>query len=681
MALTATGVGSGLDIENLVTKLMDAERIPKEQRVLAREAELTSDISGLARLKGALSELQTSLATAIAPATYQQRNATSNQSSKVDVSASSLASVGNYAVAVQNLASSQSLAIRDTFATVNETVGTGTLTFTFGTTGYTTHASDSTQDTYDSFVAQAGVSSATVTIDSSSNTLSGVRDAINNADIGVTAAIVKTGSAYRLLVSSDTSGLANGIQITVSDSGDNNNTDGDGLSRLAFNASAGTANVYQTISAADAAFTVNGLALSSASNTVANVIDGLTLTLKDVTTTTAALSVTDNTSGIKTAVNTFVAGYNSLVTTLDDLTGYDFATKTGGPLQGDFSVLSIASQLRTTLGAAANGFLGSYSRLAELGITTLSTGQLAVDDTKLSAALVANYDDVSAVLTRFAQPSLKSGLTAVSATSSVEVGHYSVAVSSLGVSGSKTSSSLSAPITINTSNDTLTLTIDGTSSGTITLSNAAYGSISALATELQTQINADATLRLATKAATVSVDGSALKITSNAVGASSSVQLTNGSGDTTLTTLGFNTAASSNGADLVGTVNGVAGVADGNVLSGAVGSDAAGLAMTVTSATGGTITVSQGVIGQLNDLLTSLLGDDKALNTRITSLQSQAEDIVTERADLTKTLAAKEARLRRQFNSLDSLVNQLTSTGSFVAAQLANIPIPGKTSK
>jgi len=681
MALTATGVGSGLDIESLVTKLMEAERIPKEQRVLAREAELTSDISGLARLKGALSELQTSLATAIAPATYQQRNATSNQSSKVDVSASSLASVGNYAVAVQNLASSQSLAIRDTFATVNETVGTGTLTFTFGTTGYTTHASDSTQDTYDSFVAQAGVSSATVTIDSSSNTLSGVRDAINNADIGVSAAIVKTGSAYRLLVSSDTSGLANGIQITVSDSGDNNNTDGNGLSRLAFNASAGTANVYQTISAADAAFTVNGLALSSASNTVANVIDGLTLTLKDVTTTTAALSVTDNTSGIKTAVNTFVAGYNSLVTTLDDLTGYDFATKTGGPLQGDFSVLSIASQLRTTLGAAANGFVGSYSRLAELGITTLSTGQLAVDDTKLSAALVANYDDVSAVLTRFAQPSLGSGLTAVSATSSVEVGHYSVAVSSLGVSGSKTSSSLSAPITINTSNDTFTLTIDGTSSGTITLSNAAYGSISALATELQTQINADATLRLATKAATVSVDGSALKITSNAVGASSSVQLTNGSGDTTLTTLGFNTAASSNGADLVGTVNGVAGVADGNVLSGAVGSDAAGLAMTVTSATGGTITVSQGVIGQLNDLLTSLLGDDKALNTRITSLQSQAEDIVTERADLTKTLAAKEARLRRQFNSLDSLVNQLTSTGSFVAAQLANIPIPGKTSK
>ena len=681
MALTATGVGSGLDIESLVTKLMDAERTPKEQRVLAREAELTNDISGLARLKGALSELQTSLATASAPATYQQRNGASNQPSKVDVSASSLASVGTYAVAVQSLASSQSLAIRDTFATVNETVGTGTLTFTLGSTGYSAHATDSTQDTYDTFVAQAGVSSATVTIDSSNNTLSGVRDAINDADIGVTAAIVKTGSAYRLLMSSDASGLANGMQITVSDSGDNNNTDGNGLSRFAFNASAGTANVYQTIAAADAAFTVNGLALSSASNTVANVIDGLTLTLKDVTTTTATLSVTDNTSGIKTAVDTFVAGYNTLVTTLDDLTGYDFATKKGGPLQGDFSVLSIASQLRNTLGAAADGFQGSYSRLAELGITTSSTGQLVVDDTKLSTALVANYDDVTAVLTRFAQPSLGSGLTNVSATSSVGVGHYSVAVSSLAVSGSKTSSALSAPIVINGSNDTFTLTIDGTSSGTITLSNDTYGSIDTLATELQTQINADATLRLAAKAATVSVDGSALKITSNAVGADSSVQLTNGSGDTTLTTLGFNSSASSNGADLVGTVNGLAGVADGNVLSGAVGSDAAGLAMAVTTATSGTITVSHGVIDQLDDLLTSLLGDDKSLNARITSLQSQAEDIVIERADLTKSLAATEARLRRQFNSLDSLVNQLTSTGSFVAAQLANIPIPGKTSK
>ena len=97
--------------------------------------------------------------------------------------------------------------------------------------------------------------------------------------------------------------------------------------------------------------------------------------------------------------------------------------------------------------------------------------------------------------------------------------------------------------------------------------------------------------------------------------------------------------------------------------------------------TRGTVTVSQGVLAKLDALLTDLLGDEKALNTRITSLQSQADDIVDERADLETALAATEARFRRQFNALDSLVNRLTSTGSFVAEQLANISIPGKKSK
>ena len=85
------------------------------------------------------------------------------------------------------------------------------------------------------------------------------------------------------------------------------------------------------------------------------------------------------------------------------------------------------------------------------------------------------------------------------------------------------------------------------------------------------------------------------------------------------------------------------------------------------STSGGTVTVSQGVLAKLDALLTDLLGDEKALNTRITSLQSQADDIVDERADLETALAATEARFRRQFNALDSLVNRLTSTGSFVA--------------
>lgn len=677
MALTATGVGSGLDIESLVTKLMQAERAPKEQRLLSKETDVTNSISGLASLKGALSDLQTSLASANSLSTFQQKNASSSQGTAVGVTASKAAPTGAYSVSVEALARSQSLAVRNVFSTTNETVGTGTLTFTFGTTGYTSE-SDNANDTYDSFAAKAGVASTSITIDSNNNSLTGIRDAINDASFGVTAAIVKNGAVYQLLISSDDTGVENSVQISVSDSGDSNNTDANGLSRLAFNASAGTTNVYQTVSGADAAYKVNGLSLTSPSNIVTNVIDGLTLTLNTTTTSSATVSVTENTSGIKAAINTFVAGYNGFIDSVDDLTGYNFATKKGGALQGDFTALSTLNRVRATLGAAANGYSGTYTRLAEIGISTTSEGKLSVNDTKLTAALSSSLDNVAAVLTRFAESSTGSGIRSVSVTDSVAKGSYAVAISSMATSGSKSSSSLSAANTINSGNDTLKLTIDGVESGTITLAQQSYASLSALATELQTKINADTTLRAAEKGASVSVVGSTIKISSNSVGSTSSIKLNNGTGDSTLTTLGFDTNVSTNGADLVGTINGLAGTSAGNILIGGVGSATVGLSMEITSTAGGTVTVSQGVMDQLDTLLVDLLGDGKGLDSRIDSLESKIEDIGEERLELNKRLNATEARFRRQFNALDSLVNQLTSTGSFVSAQLANIPIPGK---
>jgi flagellar hook-associated protein 2 len=681
MALTATGIGSGLDIEALVTKLMEAERVPKEQRLLTSEVAVTSSISGLGSLKSALSGLQATLASANSLSTFNQRNASSSDSTAVAVSASSSASLGTYSATVQSLASQQSLAVRDTFSSIDEVVGTGTLTFTFGTTAYTAHATDNLNDTYGGFTAKAGVASQTVTIDSTNNTLAGVRDAINNANAGITAAVVNSGNSYRLLISSDSTGAENSVQISVTDAGDGNNTDSAGLSRLAFNSQALVGNVYQTVAAKDAAFTLNGLSLSSASNTVTSVVDGLTMTLKDTTSSSVSLTVADNKAGIKAALTAFVEGYNSYMDTLDDLTGYDFALKKGGALQGDFSALSTAAQVRQALGAAVSGYSGTYTRLAEIGISTLSSGKLSIDDTKLDAALASDFTNVAAVVTRYGRVSQGSGVSDVSFTSAAAVGDYTVAVSSMATNGSVLGAALSVPLTIGSSNDTFSITVDGTASGDITLSNQEYTSLASLVSELQTKINADTSLRAAGKGATVSsVDGK-LKIASNTPGSSSTVTLSNGTGDSTLTALGLNAATAAVGTDLVGTINGVAGVASGNVLSGAAGSDSVGLSVAVRSTSGGTVSISQGVIDQLDKLLTSLLGTDDALNSRITSLEARITDIEDERAALEVKLAATEARFRREFNSLDALVNQLTSTGSFVSAQLANIPIPGKSSK
>jgi flagellar hook-associated protein 2 len=103
----------------------------------------------------------------------------------------------------------------------------------------------------------------------------------------------------------------------VTDSGDSNNTDGNGLSRLAFNASAGTSNAYQTTAGADAAFTINGLSVSSTTNTVTSAVDGLTINLLATTTAPATIAVSDNSAGIKTAIDSFVKGYNDFVTKVD----------------------------------------------------------------------------------------------------------------------------------------------------------------------------------------------------------------------------------------------------------------------------------------------------------------------------------------------------------------------------
>lgn len=685
MALTATGVGSGLDIEGLIGQLMAAERIPVEQRLIKRETKITQDISALGSLKGALSAFQSTLSSVNATDTYDKRNASSSNASAVIVTATSDAAVGTYNLNVTSLANAQSLAVRNQFSSVNETVGTGTLTFTFGTTSYTADTStpvNTANDTYDGFVAKAGAASKTITIDSTNNTLSGVRDAINAADIGVSAAIVNDGTSFRLLLSSNSTGAENSLQISVSDSGDSNDTDQSGLSRLAFNTSAGTTNVYQTTAASDAAFTINGLSLTSTGNTVTDAVTGLTLTLKE-TTSSAEISVTDNQSGIKQAINTFVSGYNDLITTLNQLTSYDAATGARGALQGDFSARSIFSQLRSTVGNAADGYKGALSRLPEIGITSTTTGTLAVDDAKLTSALESNFDDVAGVLAHFAQPADGIGIKVADFTETTMKAEYTVAVTSLATSGKMAANVPSAgfPKTIDSGTDGLVATIDGTASSTITLSNQAYANLAAMATELQTKINADATLRAAGKAVTVSVSGDDIEIRSNSLGSSSTVALVNAGTDTTLATLGLASATTTNGTDLVGTIDGVAGVASGNTLTGAVGTTASGLALDISSTTGGRVTVSYGVVDQLDTWLASLLGDDNVLDSRITSLNTRISEISDERTAAERRFDAIEKRYRAQFNALDSLLNELNSTGSFISDQLANIPLPGKSKK
>ena len=390
--VSATGLGSGIDIEGLVTGLVNAERVPAEQRLLQREAKVTTLVSAFGTAKGSLSDLQSSIAGLKDLTTYSKITATSSASSKVSVSATSSAQAASYQVGVTNLAETQSFA--STAYASTATFGTGTLTLTLGTPTY----NGTTPDTYDTFAADTAKTAVNVAITSSNNTLSGLRDAINDADAGVSASLIKDGTDFRLLLTTDETGVANSVQITSSNiTADVGGADVANLSTFDFDTATTTSDgLQQTQAAENAAFSINGLAgLTSASNTVTDAVTGVTLTLKATTDTDASITVSANQGAITSAIDKFVEGYNGYIDIFNQLTDYDSTANTRGALQGDFSARSIMSNVRNAVANTVTGLDGSYRSLADIGITTDAKGQLSVDSTKLNAALAADPDAVT----------------------------------------------------------------------------------------------------------------------------------------------------------------------------------------------------------------------------------------------------------------------------------------------
>jgi len=390
--VSATGLGSGIDIEGLVTGLVNAERVPAEQRFLQREAKVTTLVSAFGTAKSALSDLKSSVADLKDIATYSKITAKSSASNIVDVSATSSAQAASYQVGVTNLAETQSFA--STAYASTATFGTGTLTLTLGTPTY----NGTTPDTYGTFTADTAKTAVNVAITSSNNTLSGLRDAINTADAGVSASLIKDGANFRLLLTTDETGVANSVQITSSNiTADVGGVDVANLSSFDFDTATTTSDgLQQTRAAENAAFSINGLTgLSSASNTVTDAVTDVTLTLKNTTTTDAEITISADQGAITSAIDKFVKGYNGYVDIFNQLTDYDATANTRGALQGDFSSRSIMSNVRNAVANTVPGLDGSYRSLADIGITTNAKGQLSVDSTKLNAALAADPDAVT----------------------------------------------------------------------------------------------------------------------------------------------------------------------------------------------------------------------------------------------------------------------------------------------
>ena len=387
-----TGLGSGLDIESLVTGLINAESVPQLALFAARTQKATSLISGFGEISSSLASLQSSLTDLESADTFGAVSATTSDATYATVTADPGAAAGSYSLEVTSLAERQSLVSGDFAATTTE-VGTGTLTITLGTPTYNVAPADTT--TYSGFAADGAIAAINVDIQSGSATLADVRDAINAATNLVTASLVKNGSNYKLLLSPANSGVASSISVSVADTSDGSNTDNSGLSQLAFNSTA--SNLNQVRPGSDAAFSINGMSLSSSSNTLTDVIDGVDITLLQQTTSAVTLTLSENYSVAQSAVEAFVTAYNSYVTTHANLTAYDTSTEAAGALLGDFTARSISDQLRAQLSQTIASATGSYTSLSQIGVEVQTGGTLKLDATKFQAAMTADRDSVQAI--------------------------------------------------------------------------------------------------------------------------------------------------------------------------------------------------------------------------------------------------------------------------------------------
>ena len=375
--ISSPGIGSGLDIKSIVSQLVALEKAPLTA-LNVKTATIQTKISAFGQIKSLVSPLSDAASTLNSLTTWNAVSASSTNSKAVSASAIGGTAATTFSVEVQALAKPQDTASASMLP-VGGAVGAGTLTLTLGK--WTPPVGLTPASFAPGTALPVGI---TVT---ASDKLVDVASKINGANAGVTASVLTDASGERLLLRSKATGVDNGFQLSVADA-DTNNTDALGLSRLTVGSSV-------TQYGGNAAATVNGIPVTSATNTFSNVVSGVSLTVGEVTTAAATVTVSKNTSAITGAIEGFVKAYNELNDSLNELTKYEPGTKSAGILQGDSTATGLQYALRGILQSSTQG--SAFSRLADLGITQQLGGNLAVNSSKLNAALDTKLDDVKSL--------------------------------------------------------------------------------------------------------------------------------------------------------------------------------------------------------------------------------------------------------------------------------------------
>lgn len=675
--IQSLGIGSGLKIDEIVTALVDAEKVPKEQAILRKEELTTAKISAYGEIKSRLATFQSSVSALRLTSNFNQKEAASSDASAFTATASSLAEVAAYNIEVNSLAKAQSLSTA-AFSTVDDVIGTGTITVKFGKTTITDTPSYA-------FDRDLNAQEKTITIDGTNNTVAGLKDHINNNDYGFTAAIINDGSGYRLVLSAE-SGVNNSLQLSITDDGDGIDGDNAGLSRLTMDDSAQY--LTENVAAQNASLSINGIPITSETNTVANALNGITLDLFSETTSAKTLTVTAQTSQLKEQVTTLVESYNEFITYTSELTAFSGATGEGSLLLGDSTTRNLVNQIRSTMFSQVAGVESGLQALSNIGIlSTQSNGSLEFDESKFDTAIATQGDQFQAL---FASSGVASdpNIQFVSGTGFTKEGTYNVSISQLATKGSFAGNpvlpnfGIGETLLVDDDNESFEVRVDGFNSGPLLIPQDTYTSGQALATALQDQINGAE--NLSNKGINVTVTYNQAQdrfdFESGSYGSASGVAFINVDSNSA-TTLGLFTGSGSNGQDVAGTINGITATGEGQFLSVNEG-DARGIKLGVlgglTSPGGeprGTVTFSRGIADKINTLLDSFLEPSNGfLTSKIDGLDDTLASYALDKEDLNFTIDRLEVRLLAQFNAIDVVVGQLNNLSSFLTSALATLP-------
>lgn len=658
----ALGAGSGIDTQRLVADLAAAQRAPRDAAVRQRTERNQARISALGQLRAGLdafSNALTSLARsgALGP---QPRSSDVTIATATRSTASSSASFSQ-TIEVEQLARGQALSSRR-FASANEPVGLGAITIELGT-------ATTSGDAITGFSADLSRTARTVTIDPAKDSLAGLRDAINAAAAGVTASIVNDGGGVRLQVRGET-GAANGFRITAAPT--SGSAAGLALSDFAFTPGAST--MALSTPAQNARLSLDGLSVERAGNILNDLVPGYSVELRRAAAgTPVTLSADRDPAGMRDLADSFVGAYNEVQAQIAAASRGRSGDAEAGPLFGQSIVRTLADSLaQLTSRPLATG--GTTVSLAEIGIKTERSGQLALDAAVFERAVAAD----PTIMEKLFAPSQAvntGGVTITSTVGAAKAGLYQVTGAAPATAGRFIGVSMPTafdyPVAIDSTNASFTIELDGAAPVSLALPVGSYTSGAALAAAFEQTVNSNPAIVPVGPRVRVGWDVGTFRFLSLAMGSRSAIGIT-GMDATLGARLGIDSATATAGTNASGSIAGIAAVGNGTRLIASASSAAAGLSLDLgaTAPTSFAVSVGEGLSGAVARIKDQLSKGDNGLGAAQARYDREARQLSTLSTTIETQSQAYSGRLSRQFIAMERAVAAYKSTGDFLSQQV-----------